>query len=288
MTIVITLISKYCCATASDSLITYSKIRNTKDKFVSWKDRKIFIFSNCNFHGAMAFWGLAYLFGEHNIELFSTSKWLNNKAKESLNYKNPEEFVSYMTEELNKTISKYNIVGENGKGIGIQLCTYENIDGFKIPEMFVIRNYDGTNYSKINQKIEYFRSTYDEVQIQSKNALSEVNNKIQGEKEHRKKVYDYLQEDKIIIFNNGDPVSTNIVNLALFELIDRAKKENLNKPLNNTLVFRNLAKWAVITVSNFQRDFYKQECIKVGGKPHSLSITPNGIFESNTDKISLK
>ena len=208
MTVISAILSKSCIAIASDSLITtYDKTNNPleygKSKIVYYEKLKC----------SASYWGLAW-----NDHGWSTYDWLEKQKSKSAEIDTLENFANYLRDSLDKELSKMNYENPVHKGIGIHLVGYEKIDDKWIPELFLICNYDNTNYSELREKgLGVSRETYGTVT----KYLPELKNENYSDKEKRLVVYnEFLNKGRILFYNNGDPIMFNPIAKAFLQFVN--------------------------------------------------------------------
>lgn len=265
MTAIATIISRYCSAHASDSLIT-----STKNHENSAQDLKIIPVRR--WRGAMSFWGTAKTGNDWTIQDF-----LGEQVKLAENCSAPQDFADMVSEALNRIPAIIN------DGIGIHFTAYENHGDRTVPELFQITNLELMRDStyRIHRGVTFRRETYAQIEVSSDRISREHHGKI----EYRMRVMQYLEEGGVFFFNNG---STKWVNLALtgiLQAFDVAAKEGKLRPIKDTIDHRKLISWPVEQVIKLQNDFFLKHAQLVGGQLHNLSISPEGNYESDTDDI---
>ena len=272
MTVITTIISKQCCVHGTDSYICekleksieFSKLQFTQPKIVPVR----------KFKGALSYWGLA------KANDWFMYDWLKEQVRDISSIRTPEEFANSLADKLNNKLSRFTFESETQKGLGIHFSSYENINGEPIPELFVIRNFDGTNYRKIMPNVVVTRET-----IPFINKMTQVETMDESSPHARNRVIDFLNMNGIFIFNNGDPSLFNSAAYSILNMLSVAKRRQaLNAP-NNVNTYEKMAKWSVNQVIRFQKKFYKKGQAIVGGKVHTISITPKGDFSSITTKV---
>ncbi len=280
MTVIATLINKYCCAFATDSLITFvNKEAYSSEKINETFFKKEYIKPKIipirRFSGALAYYGLARI--NNSWSMFD---WLTDQVRIANQCTTPVEFANHLQDAMSNVLKRFNFEPEYLKGMGIHFSAYEIINGLRIPELFVIRNINGTHYQELYPDgIRVYRSTYDEIPDEE-----QIPNNEQGAKECRMKVYDYLQSGGAFLFNNGDPDMFMSCFQGLRTLFTLANRRGILSTPNNTKAFRKIIEIPVRSIIQFHNDFITESQRKVGGKIHSVSITPNGQYESDTDR----
>jgi len=270
MTVIVSIISKTCCAHASDSFIT------THDgSIINAEDTKIF--PVYRFKGVLAFWETALfnsINGKQQIYSKDLIKELINSAK---NFQNPRDFAFSVRDFFNKFYIDHRITNAP---LGFHFSAYEVIEGINIPELFTIRNFKGVDYHNLlPYGFEVLRNTYCILPTEYK--LKGIEN--DNESNYcRIAVQRYLDSGKLITFNNGDPELSSIAIASLFEMSKIASSRRIIKYIDHPSTYRQMATWIVDSVSDFQKKLLKKKKQIVGGKRHNISITPNGVFDSDT------
>jgi hypothetical protein len=269
MTIISTIISRHCTAHASDSLVT----RKRNDGIYEILDDKTTkIIPVPRWAGAMAYWGLAT-----TDDGWSTVQWLRKRISQSGQFGEPEEFARDVGNRLNSELSAMRLCEPLAKGIGIHFTAYERVDNYPIPELFVITNFDNTQYSALHADgIHVTRETYG-VAFQTPDRSIE-----HGKPDYRHQVRKYLEASNVLLFNNGDPFMFNTAFSAIDHLFRIAQQRRILKPPTDPKAHRDVIGWPIELVYKVQRYFVKEGYQMVGGKPHNLSITPRAEYESDT------
>jgi hypothetical protein len=94
-------------------------------------------------------------------------------------------------------------------------------------------------------------------------------------------VHRWLQDGNSLLFNNGDPALFGPAAAAIFGLHLELQRRQHACQLD-TVQLRALARLPVETIGRFLRTFSKPGSQRIGGKPHDLSVTPGGEFESDS------
>ena len=146
MSVVSAAISKVCTAHASDSFITERKADGTYHVRESKQSKIVQV---PRFRGAMAYWGLA----QFDAPRWSTRKWLAERAQQTGKSSGPEKFAKDLAGDLTAELLKLKLTGSTG-GIGIHFTAYESINGYWIPELFLISNWADT-YTELRCRAEW-------------------------------------------------------------------------------------------------------------------------------------
>jgi hypothetical protein len=280
MTVITTLISKDCCVFATDSFITEKYSLNGKDFYKVIEKKKNKIVCVKHFNGAMAYWGLAKK--ERN---WSMMDFLTAQASIASSFKNPESFAQNIKEKMESFLSKEQFDKEIYKGFGIHFTAYEIIDGIQIPELFVIRNFNGTNYNELNADgIHISRETYDALPDDSKKESPK--GFCNSDPINKHKVLKFLLRGGLLIYNNGFPELFNASFQCLSTSLSIASDKNILKFPQEVESYMEITSWPVKQVIEIQNKFIKKDFRTVGGDLHCLAITKNKeYFEKTNDKL---
>ncbi len=267
MTVVSALITKHCTAHASDAFLTILKadgnrevVEDQKPKVVPVKHRR----------GALTYWGLAQ-FGQ-----WSTLDWLRGRVQLASKFSSPEEFAIVLAADLNGELSRLPLTNAVDKGIGIHFTTYERMNDYWIPELFLISNWAGIPYTDIRSTgVGASRETYHTL------------NNVASMPEHREfdfrfKVQQAIQSGAMFRYNNGDPALFNPVADAILDrFIELARRGVLNDP-SSEKTHCALGRRPIEVVSKLLADFARKGTRLIGGKPHDLCVLPTGNYWSST------
>lgn len=271
MTVISAVISTHCIAISSDSFLTVYNSRKKINEIIETKRPKIIRIEKLQ--AAFSYWGLA---AKSKYSSWTTYKWLSEISNKGKDFDSLECYAEFVMDELNKTIRLLGIP-KNKSGIGIHLTGYENYDGFKIPELFLISNYTDPTYSKVGD-LHVSRHLFSKIPDDSK---AEQENATQKEKQFL--VKDFLSTGKMFFFNNGDPAMFNPLFNGYRAAMNTAKTRNTIKESNDIEIYRNMAKRPIEMVTKAQKDFFKKGKIVVGGRVHDLVIEKtNGKFSSTS------
>lgn len=259
MTVISTLITKYGTVHATDSLITKPTEGNKREIV---EDQRSKIVKVRPFRGAMSYWGAAYIPSSNgNVSMLD---WLQNEVEHANQYPDPEQFAQAVARNLGRVLS-------SEQGIGIHFTAYERIENYWIPELFLISNYADPGYQAL-RALDVSRETY-------KTISNEEPKPEHREKEYRLAVNRDLQTGGNLIYNNGDPDLFNPIANALLDTLKSLDSRGVLKKTPDLEFFRRLATLPIEFIANLQKkDFCEFATRRVGGKLHSLSITPEGIY----------
>jgi hypothetical protein len=267
MTVISAVISRFCTAHASDSLITE---RQPDGSYRPTEYRRAKIIAVRQWRGAMAYWGLA-TYGP-----WSTFDWLRDLATSASNFSSPQDFAYSIMGRLNTELSGMRFQIPTNGGLGIHFTAYEHVNDYWIPELFLISNWTDPSYSAVRPAgFGVSRETYHTI-------ANEPSREEHASTSIRLQVHAFLQEGKMLIYNNGDPLlfrpAANSVSAMLSEI---ARRGHLKAP-EDIETYRSIARRPIEVVANAQLDFYKPGARIVGGKLHDLAITPDGLYSSST------
>ena len=268
MTIISTLLTRFCTTHASDSFITVEE----NGKYSIKESQRTKIMPVKHWRGAFTYWGLA----ESTTYKWSTYEWLLAEANHSNQYSSAEEFAATVADKLNDRFAKMRFKKPLDKGIGIHFTVYEYINDYWIPELFLISNWADPMYASLRPEgIGYSRETYHATfQVPPDPKHREI--------KYRLDVYNFLQQGGILGFNNGDPEmyvpTSNAILNSLIKLNRRKSLITFDSYKPNL----SFARRPIEIVSEIQRDFCIEGKRLVGGKPHDYAIRPTGETYSTT------
>ncbi len=269
MSVISTLITKHCIVLASDSFITELQGDGTFDVKEGQQTKLVAV---RHWRGAMAYWGLA----THTSYHWSTLRWLQLWAERACNFPSAEVFARSLASELNVEISRMSFPNQRQSGIGIHFAAYERVEGYWIPELFLISNWADTSYQCVRADgVGMSRETHRIFPEQSRGPEH-------GQPQCRIAVHQYLQRGGWLIYNNGDPEMFNPIARALFQLFEVLSNRGLLANQDAVETYLDIARRPIEIVARAQSDFCGRGFRIVGGKPHDLGITPNGLYSSTT------
>jgi len=256
-----------CVAHASDSFITERQASGTFHILESTKTK---IVNVRQWRGAMAYWGLATHGG------WSTWDWLNERARVANGYASAGEFAVDTAGQLEKRLRGMRFARPTDAGLGIHFSAYERKNDYWIPELFLISNWSDPSYSALRPNgVSVSRETYGTI-------ANEPPSDAHGELEFRLKVHEFLQQGKLLIYNNGDPALFNPAANGMATMFIELARRGLSSQQQDIRKFLAMARRPVEIVANAQQDFCDPGKRIVGGKPHDLAITPDGLYLSTT------
>lgn len=273
MTVISTIITRRYTAHASDSLITpFGEHEND----LNWKEmrewQKTKIIPVRHWRGALSYWGLATSPG------WDTLAWLRERARNAGQFESAELFAEALTEDLTQAIKKMRFPESVQSGLGIHLTVYERVNDYWIPELFKISNWTDNYYAAVfPDGFQLERVTYHTIFDPTIPEMPE-----HRETEYRLEVHKKLQTGQMLIYNNGDPVLFNPPASALFGMIQTLAHRGILDDPDTPEWICSLARRPIEVVAAAQRDFCRKGTARVGGKPHDLAITPDGMYWSST------
>jgi hypothetical protein len=264
MTAISAIISNDGIAVASDSLLTKYDPKTGQTTHIEFKKSKIVPIRR--FTGALSYWGLA------EVGLWKTYDFLKEKASNANGFNSFEDFANNLKDTLNLKLNSFSIQNPLHKGIGIHLVGYEEIGDLKVPELFLISNYLGTDYLSVGD-MAISRNLYFQLPDHYK-----LNNPTFGEQ--RDQIKKFLVNYGWFMLNNGDPILYNQAANAIQNMFIEAIRRSSLKRDEKAII--RLASKPIEMVKEMQKDFFKKDTIRVGGKIHRLFITERGDFISDT------
>lgn len=270
MTVIATLVTKEFTAHATDSFIarrtvdgTYEIVEKQRTKIVCVRQ----------FAGAIAYFGFAGL----NSQRLSTLRWLQERVADASRFAKPEDFARYLGAALDKWLSSIGLAGPTQRGIGMHFTAYEDVEGYRIPELFAITNFESTRYDQLHPDgIRVTRETYGVIE----NTDDRLTNHALPRYRHRVRME--LAKGGILAFNNGDPILFNPISSAMFTVVDAVHDRSQLATPKPAAALRYLAKWPIQSVATAQKKLMLPGYQLVGGKIHDLSISSLGEYESDS------
>jgi hypothetical protein len=188
-----------------------------------------------------------------------------------------EAFSKDIREKLDKQLSKLSFKKETDKGIGLHIAGLERIDGYIIPELFLICNYTDPSYQKVGD-LCYSRNTF--------HTIADVPpSPDHSKKEFRFAVRDFLSKGGLITYNNGDPIMFNRVSSTILFGFKIASERKVLKGINSVQDTVPMIKRPIEIISEIQKDFFKTDKRMVGGKIHDIAIDNDGnLYSTSGDK----
>jgi hypothetical protein len=219
----------------------------------------------------MAYWGLA----QFDAPRWSTRKWLADRAQQTGKSSGPEKFAKDLAGDLTAELLKLKLTGSTG-GIGIHFTAYERINGYWIPELFLISNWADTSYrATLPGGMVVSRETFHGISGQAPHASH-------GDPAFRLQVRTFLEAGNLLTFNNGDPLLYSSAANGIFAMFQQIASRGILADPDSLKMWAALARRPVEIVSAAQRDFCRRGQRIVGGKSHDMAIAPNGQSLSTT------
>lgn len=268
MTVITTILARYCTVHATDSLIT--RLEDGRRVPIEVKRSKIVAVPQ--WRGAMSYWGFASYEGYK----WSTVDWLAQKVMDDHSSRSAEEFANKIAEGLNENLSKMKFERPTDAGIGIHFSVYELIDGRWVPELILISNWADETYTSL-------RTTGVGASPQTYSSLKSMDYKPEhGDIPDRLYVQEFLSAGQFLVYNNGDPQLFNSAANGIFRMINVMESRKNLKAFNQVETYLNLVLRPIEVVSKVQHDFCKEGTRIVGGRLHNMAITPSGEYHSTT------
>jgi len=189
-----------------------------------------------------------------------------------------EEFASSLASNLSDELDRILPGNPLTKGFGIHLTGFEHSQNHRIPEMFLISNFDGMEYVKLKDSIICERHLYPLVP-------SDASSRSDDLETQREAIASFLDAGNIFLFNNGDPELFTPISAGYHDGIKRLRTRNRSRTLTKEH-YREMSRAPVEIISKMQRSFSPIGKRLVGGKIHDLVITSSGQFSSTSGIIS--
>jgi hypothetical protein len=222
--------------------------------------------------GAMAYWGLATL-GNWN-----TKHWLETQATHAGSHGSAEDYALALAGNLNRELGRLAFSRPLESGLGIHFTAYEYVDGYWIPELFVVTNWNDPTYSAVRPGGFYVtRETYGTLQNLQDRSLEH------REPVSRRVVHAALHQNQVMFrFNNGDPALFNPVGDSVFNTFSKLYGRGHVRDSASALTHLSLVRRPVDVVIKLLADLAEPTSRVIGGKSHDLAISPGGDYESTT------
>lgn len=267
MTAISALISKDWIVSASDSLLTEFYPDSNEIKHIEFKKSKIIPVRK--FKAAISYWGLA------KIKSWRTYDFIKELASNADSFNTFEEFANNLKTKLQEKLDSITFQNQIHKGIGIHIIGYEHYDNDLLPELFLISNYTDTSYTILGD-LRISRNLYITLPDEFKNNENSL-------EEKQRRVMEFLNQGRFYIFNNGDPMLFNPAAYAIHNMFNTAVNRKVLKQEQIYNLYMKLASRPIEIIKEVQHDFFKKDCIRIGGKIHHLLITKQGKFISDTE-----
>jgi hypothetical protein len=266
MTVIATIITSRYTAHASDSFITE---RQKDGTFLVKETQQTKLVRVEAWRGAMAYWGLAY-YGKWN-----TLDWLRAKASDADKYPSAQAFAEALAAELT-TEANYRLRSAK-MGIGIHFTAYEYVNGYWIPELFLISNWIDVSYNSCRPAFTATRETF------GAHVGIEERSKGDANPNRRLAVHSALHNDKALLYyNNGDTSLFNPIARSVFGTFALLLQRGQFRDPASVQTHLSLVRRPVEIASKLISDFGRPGSILIGGKPHDLAISPGGQYHTTT------
>ena len=197
------------------------------------------------YRGVLAYWGYAGDAGGRRIV-----DWLRERTAEAADSDSPERFAERLAQKLEAYLKGLGINREPRCGIGLHFSAYERVSNYWIPELFLISNFADVDYASLRPEgVGYSRETYA--------TIAGVGRTLEDRSpDRRMRVHDFLQEDKWLRFNNGDPLMFNPTADGLAVMLLRAAERGALANLDLARL-RHFTRLPVEVVARMQTRFYR-------------------------------
>lgn len=268
MTVIATIITSRFTAHATDSFIT---IRTDEGTYKVQEAQETKIVRVPAWRGAISYWGLA----THASD-WSTPRWLRERAASAREYASAEDFARTLARDLTTVLRSRCFQNPLQGGIGMHFSSYEWVEGYWVPELFHIRNWENEAYSGVQKEIVVTRETYGA--SQGTRDRSEAD----SDPARRLVVHKALQDGLMLIFNNGDPLLFNPIANSVFSAMQEIRRRSHLRDPSDARTHLALVRRPIEIVSRLLSDFAQKDMRVVGGKAHDLAIAPTGEVQSTT------
>ena len=217
----------------------------------------------------MAYWGVAYCGN------WDTLTWLRRQANNAGSYGSPEAFARAMATELDR--AKHLYFPAVTKGIGIHFTAYEYINGYYIPELFLVSNWTDVSYSSCRPIFSVTRETY--------GTHNRITDRLpeHGEPACRLEIHSALHNDKALFhFNNGDTLLFNPIAYSIFSTFSLLLQRGQLRDHADVKTHLSLVRRPVEVASKLLSDLANPGSIVIGGRAHDLAVSHNGMYETTT------
>lgn len=275
MTVISAIFSKYGISVATDSLLAAVGPNND---FIplEWQQPKIICVPKLR--ACISYWGFAGSLkvipkvGQRKNWNWKIYDWLKEQSQNPQE-SNLSEFAKNLKTKLqvklNQDTSKKSL-----KGIGLHITGFENINGYWIPELFLICNFTDTTYKNVGD-LNVSRHTY--------HTIANVDpSDTHAEDCYRMKVKEHLSSGNLIIYNNGNPTLFNPVFHSVSQVLFNANNQGVLRQFSTIQDMVPLVKRPIEVISKLQKDLFKENKRVVGGRTHDVSIDNSGLFYSTS------
>jgi hypothetical protein len=261
VTVVSAILTRSCIAIASDSYITRLRAGN-RELVPELIGPKIVRFDRIR--AAAAFWGLAELDG------VSTYDWLRSVASTcqgGVARPTLAELAELLCEDLRPRLLARPY---KQRGIGIHLAGYERVKGYRVPEPFLITNWQDESYIK-RQPLDWKRRSHFDV-FRTEPASWKHN----PDSDERLRFRELLEAGGFYTVNNGDPVMFNPAASATYEMLQQMVTNRRASYSDSPATWGSLATLPIQIVRDFQQGTHVRLKRAVGGQIHNVVIPKTG------------
>jgi hypothetical protein len=224
----------------------------------------------------MSYWGLAWL-----DDGWNTFQWLRERANRAGDFDSPAEFAEGCAAALTHELSRHQFADPKDSGIGIHFTAYEEISGYRIPELFALSRWTDGTYAHLlpGYRVRVTRETYATLKALP---ATEGRSPEFGQPKYRLEVHQKLHDlDIYQLFNNGDPnLFTPFANATRDTVIELLRRKQL-KDWTSLRTHLAIARRPIEIVSKLLGDL-APDTRHIGGKPHDLAVNRDGVYESTT------
>ena len=255
-------------AHATDSFITLRAADGTYEPLESQETKIVPV---PHWRGAICYWGLATQEPD-----WSTLQWLRGRATNAKEHASPETFARALAADLTVHLRRRQFRSSLDRGIGMHFSAYEPVDGYWVPELFQIRNWDDESYSTVRDVVVVTRETF--------GTTKGVRERVEQDKDsvRRLEVHKALQEGAMLIFNNGDPMLFNPIAASVLSAMSELRRRGSLRDPTDVKTHLSLVRRPVEIASRLLSDLAPSNRRCVGGKTHDLAVAPTGEMKSTT------
>jgi len=270
MTVIATVITRHYTALASDSFITVARQDGTREVVEDQPSRLIRVPA---WRGAMVYWGLARLGADWN-----TKQWLETQATCASGCTSAEDYAVSLARNLTQELGQRTFRRPTDSGLGIHFTAYEYVDGYWIPELFLLSNWTDASYTAVRPTgFLMTRETYATLQNLPDRPPE------QREPHNRRAVHSALHQSPLMFrFNNGDPALFNPIGDSVLNTFSTLYSRGHVHDSTSAQTHLSLVRRPIDVVSRLLADIAEPGSRVIGGRPHDLAISPTGEYESTT------
>jgi hypothetical protein len=213
---------------------------------------------------------------------WDTFQWLRKRAERTGGSASATAFAQDCAAELTAELRRRKFASPLHSGLGIHFTAYEYVNGYWIPELFVLSRWTDETYRDVLPDYQ-FRVTRETYATLKGLHPPEGRSPEFGQADFRREVHAALQAAPLMFrFNNGDPALFNpIANSVLDTFIQLSGRRQLKEP-SSIETHLSIARRPVEIVSKLLADLAAPDTRLIGGKPHDLTVTPGGVYQSTT------